>query len=392
MCSYRGLLLLYFEFAEEGMDMNSQLPLAGIKVLDATSNIAGPWGGTVLGDLGADVLKIETPSGDPARFMAPSDGDRSAYFHIVNRNKEVLTVDLKTPEGQAKIQGLLGDCDVFLTNFLPAQLEKFGLQPAQLMKMRPKLIIGNLSSYGSTGPSAQWPGYDATLQARTGIMNITGEASGPPVRAGVSILDLGAGTWLAMGILAAIIKRDRTGVGSLVETSLFETGATWVSYHLSAFELSGTPSIRSGSGHPAFSPYGIFTTKDGDICIGVGNSVIFAKLCTAIGRSDLIDDMLYKENVDRVANAKALKVEIEKGLASKGALEWAKILCDAGVAAEQVLQPEELMKDLQAQAMGVLLPYPDQSTQLNSVPGLPLRFDGVRPGITKPAPHRDVTS
>jgi crotonobetainyl-CoA:carnitine CoA-transferase CaiB-like acyl-CoA transferase len=384
------LLLLYLEFAEEGMGMNSQLPLVGIKVLDATSNIAGPWGGTVLGDLGAEVLKIETPSGDPARFMAPSDGDRSAYFHIVNRNKEVLTVDLKTSEGLAKIQDLLDGCDVFLTNFLPAQLEKFGLQPAQLMKVRPKLIVGNLSSYGSTGPSAQWPGYDATLQARTGIMNVTGEASGSPVRAGVSILDLGAGTWLAMGILAAIIKRDRTGIGSLVETSLFETGATWVSYHLSAFELSGNPSIRSGSGHPAFSPYGIFGTKEGDICIGVGNSVIFAKLCAAIGRSDLKDSALYLENVDRVANTKTLKVEIEKGLSSKSAVEWARILCDAGVAAEQVLQPEELLNDLQAQAMGVLLPYPDESTQLHSVPGLPLRFDGVRPGITKPAPHRDI--
>lgn len=385
-------MLLYCKFAEEGMDLNSQLPLTGIKVLDATSNIAGPWGGTVLGDLGADVLKIETPRGDPARFMAPIDGDRSAYFHIVNRNKEVLTVDLKTSKGLAKIQDLLDNCDVFLTNFLPAHLEKFNLQPAQLMKMRSRLIIGNLSSYGSTGPSTQWPGYDATLQARTGIMNITGEASGPPVRAGVSILDLGAGTWLAMGILAAIIKRDRTGIGSLVETSLFETGATWVSYHLSAFELSGTPSIRSGSGHPAFSPYGIFTTKDGDICIGVGNNVIFSKLCTAIDRGDLIDDMRYQKNIDRVANAKALKIEIEKGLASKGALEWTKILCDAGAAADQVLQPEALLTDLQAQAMGVLLPYPDNSTQLNSVPGLPLRFDGVRPGITKPAPHRGVTS
>jgi crotonobetainyl-CoA:carnitine CoA-transferase CaiB-like acyl-CoA transferase len=165
-----------------------------------------------------------------------------------------------------------------------------------------------------------------------------------------------------------------------------------VSYHLSAFELSGNPSIRSGSGHPAFSPYGIFKTKDGDICIGVGNSTIFAKLCTAIGRSDLVESTLYKENVDRVKNAKSLQFEIEKGLSSKDALQWAQILCDAGVAAEQVLQPEALLKDLQAQAMGVMLTYPDESTALNSVPGLPLRFDGVRPGITKPAPHRDLQS
>jgi len=368
--------------------LNSELPLAGIKVLDATSNIAGPWGGTVLGDLGADVLKIETPSGDPSRFMAPVDQDRSAYFHVVNRNKEVVTIDLKSEDGRANLQELLGGCDVFLTNFLPAQLGKFGLTPAELRKLHPQLIIGNLSSYGSQGPSSSWPGYDATLQARTGIMNVTGEPNGQPVRAGVSILDLGAGTWLALGILAAIVKRDRTGLGSLVETSLYETGATWVSYHLAAFELTGEPSVRSGSGHPAFSPYGIFATQKGDICIGVGNNAIFAKLCTAIRRDDLSSDALYKENSDRVKNVSTLKKEIEQGLHSHPASYWVKVLCESGVAAEEVRQPEELLTDGQAESMGVLIDYPDNTTEIKVVPGLPLRFDGKRPQVRKPAPRR----
>jgi crotonobetainyl-CoA:carnitine CoA-transferase CaiB-like acyl-CoA transferase len=368
--------------------LDSQLPLAGIKVLDATSNIAGPWGGTVLGDLGADVLKIETPSGDPSRFMSPVDEDRSAYFHIVNRNKEVVTIDLKTAEGKSKLYELLDSCDVFLTNFLPAQLEKFGLTPSELMESRPGLIIGNLSSYGTQGPASSWPGYDATLQARTGIMQVTGERDGPPVRAGVSILDLGAGTWLALGILAAIVKRQRTGAGSLVETSLFETGATWVSYHLAAYELTGDVSIRSGSGHPAFSPYGIFQTGEGDICIGVGNNAIFAKLCTAIGRSELITDPRYAENVDRVQNAATLKVEIEGSLKSHPASHWVEILCGSGVAAEEVRRPEALLTDEQAEAMGVLINYPDDSTEVQVVPGLPLRFDGVRPQVRMPAPRR----
>jgi len=372
----------------KGRKLNSELPLAGIKVLDATSNIAGPWGGTVLGDLGADVLKIETPSGDPSRFMAPVDQDRSAYFHVVNRNKEVVTIDLKSEDGRAKLQELLGGCDVFLTNFLPAQLEKFGLTPAELRKLHPQLIIGNLSSYGSQGPSSSWPGYDATLQARTGIMNVTGEPSGQPVRAGVSILDLGAGTWLALGILAAIVKRDRTGLGSLVETSLYETGATWVSYHLAAFELTGEPSVRSGSGHPAFSPYGIFATQKGDICIGVGNNAIFAKLCTAIGRAELSSDALYKENRDRVKNVSTLKKEIEQGLHSHPASHWVKVLCESGVAAEEVRQPEELLTDGQAESMGVLINYPDETTGVKVVPGLPLRFDGKRPQVRKAAPRR----
>jgi crotonobetainyl-CoA:carnitine CoA-transferase CaiB-like acyl-CoA transferase len=372
----------------KGNELNSKLPLAGIKVLDATSNIAGPWGGTVLGDLGADVLKIETPNGDPARFMAPTDEDRSAYFHIVNRNKTAITIDLKTQDGSSKLQELLDGCDVFLTNFLPAQLERFGLKPSELMTSRPQLIIGNLSSYGSQGPSSAWPGYDATLQARTGIMNVTGERNGPPVRAGVSILDLGAGTWLALGVLAAIVKRDRTGVGSLVETSLYETGASWVSYHIAAFELTGDASVRSGSGHPTFSPYGIFTTRSGDICIGVGNNPIFAKLCTAIGQVELIKDPQYRENVDRVKNAFALKGEVEKGLLSHPASYWVEVLCESGVPAEEVLLPEEMLTDEQAKSMGVLINYPDDSTAVKVVPGLPLRFDGVRPQVSRPAPHR----
>ncbi len=372
----------------KGHKLDSELPLAGIKVLDATSNIAGPWGGTVLGDLGADVLKIETPLGDPSRFMAPVDQDRSAYFHVVNRNKDVVTIDLKSEDGKAKLQELLGGCDVFLTNFLPAQLEKFGLTSSELRKLHPQLIIGNLSSYGSQGPSSSWPGYDATLQARTGIMNVTGEPNGQPVRAGVSILDLGAGTWLALGILAAIVKRDRTGLGSLVETSLYETGATWVSYHIAAFELTGESSVRSGSGHPAFSPYGIFATQKGDICIGVGNSAIFAKLCIAIGRAELSSDVLYKENSDRVKNVLTLKKEIEQGLRLHPASHWVKVLCESGVAAEEVRQPEELLTDEQAESMGVLIDYPDETTEVKVVPGLPLRFDGLRPQVRKAAPHR----
>lgn len=368
--------------------MSTDLPLAGIRVIDATSNIAGPWGGAVLADLGADVLKVETPLGDPARYMAPSDGDRSAYFHVVNRNKDVVTIDLKTEEGKKELQLLLDDCDVFLTNFLPAQLEKFGLDAAVLMEKRPRLIIGNLSSYGSCGPSSSWPGYDATLQARTGIMNVTGEPDGAPVRAGVSILDLGAGTWLAMGVLAAIIKRERTGRGSIVETSLFETGATWVSYHLSAFELTGEASRRSGSGHPAFSPYGIFKAAESSLCIGVGNDQIFEKLCATIGRNDLIDAPLYLTNIDRVKNSKTLANELEIGLAKKTAKEWVRLLCSSGVPAEEILQPEALLNDPQAAAMEMLLPYPEDLSQLKVVPGLPLRFDGVRPGINKPAPHR----
>ena len=365
------------------------LPLFGIKVLDATSNIAGPFGGTVLADLGAEVIKIESPSGDPARFMAPTDGDRSAYFHVVNRNKEVITLDLKSAAGQNYLHQLLDETDVFISNFLPGKLQEMGLLPSELMKSRPQLIIGNLSSYGSQGPDAQSPGYDATVQARTGIMHITGEPEGKPVRTGVSVLDIGAGTWLALGILAALVKRNRTGMGSLVETSLYETGALWVSYHVSAYELTQLPSVRSGSGHPAFSPYGIFSAKNGTLCIGVGNDNIFGKLCSVIERMDLVTDPRFITNTDRVSNATELQGEIEKALQAKAADAWSKELLNAGVAAEEVLLPEALLSDQQAVAMDLLLSYPNDGTKVKLLPGLPIRFDGERPKIRKAAPHRN---
>lgn len=365
------------------------LPLAGVRVLDATSNIAGPFGGAILADLGADVIKIETPSGDPSRSMVPVDGDRSAYFHIVNRNKSVESIDLKSDLGKSRLAELMTDADVFLTNFLPDRLSALDLKPDDLMKKFPRLIVGNLSSYGSTGPDASAPGYDGTIQARTGIMHVTGEADGDPVRAGVSVLDVGGGMWLAIGILAAIVERNKSGKGTLVETSLFETGATWVSYHLSAEQLSGLPSVRSGSGHPTFSPYGIFTTGEGAICIGVGSDNIFKKLCTLIAREDLISDPRFITNADRVSNRKILTTEIEKALAAKSALDWAEILGRNGVPADRVALPEELFDDKQAEAIKVLLPYPDSQSKMKEIPGLPLRFDGQRPPIRKSAPHRD---
>lgn len=363
------------------------LPLSGLKVLDATSNIAGPFSGAILADLGASVIKVETPQGDPTRSMAPVDGDRSAYFHVVNRNKSAVSIDLKNETDRARLDAMLDECDIFLTNFLPARLESLHLTPAELMSKRPSLIFGNLSSYGVEGPDASTPGYDATVQARTGIMHLTGEFDGPPVRAGVSVLDIGSGMWLAIGILAALVKRNETGKGSLVETSLFETGALFVSYHLSANELHGKPSVRSGSSHPTFGPYGLFTTKDGTLCIGVGNDNIFSKLCILIGRSEFIADLRFITNSDRVANSKILKEEIERALAPESAIYWAERLGSGGVPADRVALPEDLHNDAQAKAMDVLLPYPDATTRVTELPGIPLRFDGKRPPIRIPAPH-----
>jgi len=367
----------------------SDLPLAGITVLDATSNIAGPFGGAILGDLGATVIKIETPAADAARTMSPVEGDRSAYFHVVNRNKSAVTLDLKSEAGRLFLDNLLDSADVLLTNFLPEKLAEYHLTPDELMTKRPGLIIGNLSSYGSEGPSRHFPGYDATVQARTGIMQVTGERSGEPVRTGISVLDIGSGTWLALGILAALIKREKSGAGSVIETSLYETGVSWMSYHLSAFQVTNAPSIRSGSGHPAFAPYGLFKTSDGEIMIGVGNNVIFVRLCTVINREDLIADEKFKENVDRVKNNTQLEAEIGRVLVGKSSKYWVELLAASGVPADHLALPEDLLSDLQAAALDILIDYPDPTSKVNKIPGLPFRIDGKRPGIRNSAPHKD---
>lgn len=367
----------------------SQLPLEGVTVLDATSNIAGPFGGAILGDLGAKVIKIETPASDAARTMSPVEGDRSAYFHVVNRNKTAVTIDLKSESGRLFLDNLLDSADVLLTNFLPEKLAEYHLTAEELMARRPRLIIGNLSSYGSEGPSSHFPGYDATVQARTGIMHVTGERSGDPVRVGVSVLDVGGGTWLALGILAALIKREKSGVGSVIETSLFETGASWVSYHLSAHQVTGEPSIRSGSSHPAFAPYGLFKTSDGQIMIGVGNNVIFARLCKVIERIELVSDPRFAENVDRVKNSEALEKEIEIALAAQSSKEWVELLAASGVPADHLALPEDLLHDGQAEAVEILVDYPDPTSHVKKIPGLPFRIDGKRPGIRVPAPHKN---
>jgi crotonobetainyl-CoA:carnitine CoA-transferase CaiB-like acyl-CoA transferase len=384
--------VLTHEQSRQGVAMSDSspaLPLAGIRVLDATSNIAGPFGGAILADLGADVLKIEMPVGDPSRSMSPVDGDRSAYFHIVNRNKDVELLDLKSSDGKTRLHELLASADVFLTNFLPDRLAALEISSELLLRKFPRVIFGNLSSYGSTGPDAAAPGYDATVQARTGIMHVTGEPDGAPVRAGVSVLDVGGGMWLAIGILAALVERHNTGKGKVVETSLYETGATWVSYHLSAEQITTAPSVRSGSGHPAFAPYGIFATSHGTLCIGVGNNNIFAKLCTMIGREDLITNPAFAVNVDRVKNSKELNAEIEKALATHDAQYWAELLGRNGVPADRVALPEELHHDAQGKAIDLLLDYPDASTKVKKIPGVPLRFNGKRPPIRKAAPHRE---
>lgn len=368
------------------MTLASARPLEGIKVVDLTSNIAAPFAGAVLADLGAEVVHVESRSGDDSRRMSPRVGDASAYWHVVNRNKSVLRLDIRETSDREHLDELLAHADVFITNLRPGKLTRYGLDSARLSHSHPRLIHATLSAYGDAGVERDRAGYDAVLQARTGIAEVTGTSDGPPVRAGVSILDVGSGTWLALGILAALLHRERTGQGGAVATSLFETGASWVAYHVAAQQISGEPSSRHGSGHPAFAPYGIFATRDRQICIGIGGDDLFVRLCQAIDAADLTADPRFARNVDRVLNSGELRAILEREFARFSADELTESLDAVGVACDVVQRPEDLLTDSQALAVGVLVSTEVEGHGLLLFPGLPLTFDGERPTIGRERP------
>lgn len=366
--------------------MGSAAPLEGIRVVDLTSNVAAPYASAILADLGADVTHVEGPNGDDCRRMAPTMEASSAYFEVVNRNKDGNVLDIRREADHSRLMSMVSAADVFVTNLRPGKLERLKLDAAHLCAQFPRLIHASLSAYGTSGEERDKPGYDAVLQARTGIASVTGTPDGPPVRAGVSILDVGAGTWLALGVIAALYRRERTGLGGEVATSLFETGANWVSYHVAAHQVSGDPSQRHGSGHPAFSPYGIFRTGEGEICIGIGSDVLFAQLCQALDRAEWLDDPRFARNEDRSRNADALRHELEEALSGSSADTWARDLGKAGLPVDAVHRPEHLLGDPQATQTGILLPIPGTGLR---VPGLPVTFDGARPVISRGAPSID---
>jgi crotonobetainyl-CoA:carnitine CoA-transferase CaiB-like acyl-CoA transferase len=359
----------------------AHLPLAGVRVVDLTSNIAAPFAGAVLADLGADVVHVESRGGDDSRRMAPRVGDTSAYWQVVNRNKQILRLDIREEGDRHVLDDLVADADVFLTNLRPGKLARNGLDAPTLRVRHPRLIHAALSAYGDHGEERDRAGYDAVLQARTGIAEVTGTADGPPVRAGVSVLDVGSGTWLALGVIAALLRREHTGEGGSIATSLFETGANWVAYHVAAHQISGTPSSRHGSGHPAFAPYGIFATADGQVCLGIGGDDLFRRLCVALDVPHLADDPAYARNVDRVANNDALRARLESILAALDAHDVVTRLDAHGVACDVVQRPEDLLSDPQTEATGVLVTTEVDGFGPLAFPGLPLTFDGVRPAV-----------
>lgn len=344
-------------------------PLDGIRVVDLTSNIAAPFAGAVLADMGASVVHVEPPQGDDSRRMTPTSGNESAYFRVVNRGKEFVTLNLRDKNDVSTLMDLIEPADVFLTNLRPLRLQELDLDESTLRCRFPRLITGYLTAYGDHTTEADQSGYDGVIQARTGIMSVTGHEK--PARAGVSVLDIGSGTWLALGVITALFNRERTGFGSCVATSLMETGVHWSSYHIAAHQVSGNRSRRSGSGHPAFAPYGVFDTSDGQVLLGVGGDSVFHRMARALAADWMIRDPRFESNAQRVANTTALNHELNTILNNMTNDHAVRVLREADVPIDIVQLPEDLLSD------------PSAAQQLGNasirIPAIPLRINQEYP-------------
>jgi crotonobetainyl-CoA:carnitine CoA-transferase CaiB-like acyl-CoA transferase len=287
-------------------------PLDGIRVIDLTRVVAGPFCTMMLGDLGAEVLKIEEPEhGDDSRGWAPFVNGCGGFFLALNRSKKSVAIDLKTPDGAAALRQLIASADVLIENFRPGSLTQLGFGYAEVAALNPRLIYCSITGYGQSGPSAQLPGYDAVIQGEAGIMDMTGDPDGPPTRVGVAITDYLAGLYASQGILAALFERSTSGLGQHVDIALFDAMLSVMRLPLSVLLATGATPTRVGNDHLNIAPYEPLRARDGLIIVAVANPRLWVRFCDAIGRPELQNDPRFATNTDRVANREALTREIE---------------------------------------------------------------------------------
>ncbi|PCJ24780.1 MAG: carnitine dehydratase [SAR86 cluster bacterium] len=315
--------------------MKSSGALKGKLIIDLSRVLGGPYCTQIMGDHGAEIVKIEPPRGDETRDWGPPFHEEdSAYFLGVNRNKRSMGLDLSKPEGKDVLLRLLSKADVLLENYKPGTMEKWGLGYEEVLKDKfPQLIHCRVSGFGSDGPWGGFPGYDAIIQAMAGWFSVNGEAGSNPTRLGLAMVDMGTGLYSAVAILMAITERERSGLGQYLDMTLYDCAVSLMHPHIANYNLSGEVPVATGNAHPNISPYDTYRTKTVDIFIGAGNNRAYAKLCTEIGREELIEDARFINNIDRVTNRDELKAEIESSLMKIDGAEIANRLAVAGLAA-----------------------------------------------------------
>lgn len=350
-------------------------PLAGVRVLDLTRNLAGPYCTQTLADLGAYVVKVEDPrGGDDTRGWSPVLDGTGAAFLAANRSKRSIAVDFDEPEGLALVRRLAESCDVLVEAFKPGSLDRKGLGFEDLSQANPGLVYCSVSAFGGVGPRGGEAGYDPVLQAATGIMAMTGDPEGRPARMSVAAIDLGTAAWATIGIMGALMERSRTGRGARIEASLYETATWWQSYHLAGFLGSGVLPGRYGSGTPVLAPYQLFPTADGEVFVAAGNDRLFATVCEIVGAPELAADPRFVTNSDRTAHQRELESELSARFSTRTTEEWVAALNARKVPCSPLRTMADLVADPQTEALGLLHPTDGPVPLVD----MPVRRDGTR--------------
>ena len=369
-----------------GETMSSVRPLSGLTVIEIGHSIAAPYAGMILGELGADVIKVENPkTGDACRGWGPPFSEGAATcFHAVNRGKRGIAIDLTDENEAARLRALILErADAVIHNLKFGALDKYGLGAAALVAAKPSLVCCNLAAFGAEGPLRERPGYDPMMQAYSGLMSLLGEDGRPPVRVTASIVDMGSAMWAVIGILAALRERDRTGKGGIVDTSLYETSLAWMSIMLAGYLANGELPARHGSGVDMIVPYQAFAAADGYMMVAAGNDNLFRRLAAALGRPSLGDDPRFRTNGDRVIHRTELVPILADIFATERRAYWAELLDRAGIPNGPINTLDQVVADRQTEALGLIQRRPGSDLALV---GMPLSFDGVRPPFAKRAP------
>ncbi|HSG47767.1 MAG TPA: CoA transferase [Longimicrobiales bacterium] len=373
--------------------MTPPLPLAGLRVVEVAQNLAGPYCARILAELGADVVKVEPPTGDAARSWGPPFlAGEGTIFAFANTGKRSVRLDLGTGEGMAALRSLVARADVLVESLRPGVLAELGMGWDEARSLNGGLIYASVLAYGQEGPLKDLPGYEPLMQAHGGLMSYTGQPGGSPVRVGTSVVDMGTGMWAALGVLAALRERDRTGEGTRISGALFDTALTWSGYHLLGALADGTVARRFGTQLPMIAPYGTFPTSDGEVMVAVGTDPLFARLCGALNLGPLHQDSRFLHNPERVANREELNLKVCQATRRHTAQALLDLLRGAGVPCAPVLDVGEILEDAQFRASGMLSGREagaggepeDTDAPLNT--RLPLRWDGERFPVQGPPP------
>ncbi|MEW9585778.1 CaiB/BaiF CoA transferase family protein [Paraburkholderia sp. DGU8] len=371
-------------------NLNNSLPLAGVRILDLSRVLAGPWCAMVLGDLGAEVIKVEHPKrGDDTRDWGLRVGTtETAYFNSVNRNKRSVCLDLQTSEGQQIARELAQQCDVVIQNFKFGGAEKLGLGYEQLKESRDDLIYCSISGYDRRGPEAARPGYDIVLQGEAGLMALNGEANQPPLKFGVAAVDLFTGMYAAQAVLAALFERQKTGKGRHVEMALFDCGLMITSYYGLESMIMGEDPPRYGNAHPSIVPYGVYDAEDGQVVIAVGNNRQYERFCReVIERPDLVDDDRFRTNIVRAANRHVLVPELKREIGSRTRGLLLERLAQANIPCGEVHGLHEALTSRRAAEAGLVTTYEHPEAGTTHVLAPPYRFDGERLPVRNAPPQ-----